>query len=142
MSAILIDDHTLILTGDDLIEVHAAVALAIKLSSGRNGGAAPRADWLGKLRRGANVARSMSRVGHDSATFPLDESESSQNQEQELSVLQTAVIIGVDPRTVYRLIERDLVLALAISHRDPLRFDRQMVEAYAAAHPRSRGAAA
>ena len=139
VTADLIDDHTLILTGDDLIEVYNTVVVAIRYASGSvNGGANLRPSWLPKLRRGASVARSMSHVRHDSVTLPPDEPESAQNQTRVIKIAKVAEILGVDVRTVYRWIKTDLALAATIIPGDLLRFDQELVEAYAAAHPRSR----
>ena len=131
-------------TGEELIEVHQAMHLLIELSraSNRNGGAIPRIEWLAELRKGAALTRSMPHVRHDSVTLPLDEPDSAANQKP-INVVKVAAILGVDPKTVYRRLERHPALALAITSQpgDPLRFDEQQVRAYAATHP-NRGAAA
>jgi hypothetical protein len=132
-SADLIDDGCgITYTGDEAIENHALVDWALKELARRNGGAALSIKWLEKARRAAHNARSMSHVRHDSATLPPDESESAPNRE--LTVPETAAKIGVDPRSVYRLIDTDPLLAAAITNLKPLRFDEQQVDA----HPRSR----
>jgi hypothetical protein len=137
-SADLIDDDSgIAYTADEAIENYNLVAWALAELAKRNGGAAPSIKWLPKSRRAAHNARRLSHVRHDSATFPLDQSESPQSQTP-IKVSEAASIIGVDSRTVYRLIDRDAVLALTITSRDPLRFDPELVKAYAAAHPRSR----
>jgi hypothetical protein len=132
-SADLIDDDSgIAYTGEEAIENYNLVAWAIAKMTERNGGAALAIKWLPKARRAAHRARSMSHVRHESATLPLDESESAPNRE--LNVPETAAKLRVDPRTVYRLINTDPVLAAAITNLKPLRFDEQQVDA----HPRSR----
>jgi hypothetical protein len=132
-SADLIDDDSgIAYTGNEAIQNNMLVEWAIKELTARNGGAALAIKWLGKSRRAAHNARSMSHVRHESATLPPDESESAPNRE--LNVPETANRLGVDPRSVYRLIDTDPVLVAAITNLKPLRFNEQQVDA----HPRSR----
>jgi hypothetical protein len=130
-------------SGDELIEVQAAMALLIELSkSSRNGGAIPRLSWLAELRRGAALTRSMPHVRHDSVTLPLDEPESAANRKP-IKVSKVAAILGVDPKTIYRRVKDHPELALAVTSRqgEALRFNESLVRRYAAKYPK-RGTAA
>jgi hypothetical protein len=79
-------------------------------------------------------------VRHDVVALPVDQPGSSPDSRQRISVTKAASIIDVDPKTIYRWIEKQVpeVLLMIVSDPDgPLRLDEVAVRAYARDHPRS-----
>jgi hypothetical protein len=116
VSAKLIDDHTLVLTGPELILASQLGQYAIKAYAERNGGAAPSIEWEPMMRRGANVtAREMSQVTRDQVISPPDEPESAvDSRKRDLSVIEAAAVIGISRGHLHRLIRaRTPALVLA-----------------------------
>ena len=139
MTARLIDDHILVLTGDELIQAHAIVALAIKILSDRNGGVAPTPEWLPLLRRGANVTRARFADEPRTRTFEVIEevSDLTGDQTQEMTAVEAAERIGITEQYCRRIRHK-----IGVLREKPITFDGQMVEAYALTHPRSKRSAA
>jgi hypothetical protein len=141
VTARLIDDHILILTGDELVQAHALIALLIKLlsESNRNGGAAPTPAWLPLLRRGANVTRARFAGETTKRTYEVIEAESAPEGDQahEMTAVEAAERIGITEQYCRRIRHK-----IGVLREKPITFDRQMVEAYILAHPRSRRSAA
>ena len=141
-SADLIDDEKSIsFSGQEVLHARRAFEWLISAFPILNDGRQVSVPYMAKLRRAAiNTERAMSDVRHDSATLAPDQSESPQNQTRVIKVAEAAMILGVCERTVYRWLKTDDLLGLTIIPGDSLRFDEQMVRAYAD-HP-NRGAAA
>jgi hypothetical protein len=108
---------------------------AIKELARRNGGAAPSLAWFSLLRRGANVTRAMFADEPRTRTSVVIEEESAPEGDRapEITAAEAAKILGVTPQHVRRIRHKIGVLR----PKPSITFDRQMVEAYALAHPRS-----
>jgi hypothetical protein len=128
VSAELIDDHTFILTGEELVQAHAIVAVAIKILSDRNGGAAPTPSWLPLLRRGANATRARFADEPRTRTFEVIEAESAPEADraQEITAAEAAKILGITSQHCRRIRHK-----IGFLREKPITFDRQMVNAYA-----------
>jgi predicted DNA-binding transcriptional regulator AlpA len=141
-SADLTDDgESISLSGRELLHARRAFEWLIENFPLLNEGRQVSIPYMPKLRRAAiNTERRLSDVRHDSVTSPPELPESSQNQTRVIKIAEVASILGVSERTIYRWIKADPTFALTIIAGDSLRFDEQMVRAYAD-HP-NRGAAA
>jgi hypothetical protein len=77
---------------------------------------------------------------HDVVALPVGQPESLPESRKRISVTKAASIIDVDPKTIYRWIDREVpeVLLMIVSDPDdPLRLDELAVRSYARDHPRS-----
>jgi hypothetical protein len=139
VTARLIDDHTFVLTGEELVQAYVIISVAIKLLSDRNGGAAPTPSWLPELRRGANITRARFADETRTRTLAVIEAESAPegDRDQEMTAVEAARLIGITEQYCRRVRHK-----IGVLREKPITFDRQMVEAYALAHPRSRRSAA
>jgi hypothetical protein len=131
------------LSGPELLEIAALVKRGVDHME-RLDSITPALNTVRELYRVANEYRNRmsSQPRHGPVTSPPDKAPSDQSIEppNEITVAQAAEIIGLSDRQVWRLV-KEPDLALAIVRTDPMRLDRQLVEAYKLHRDEKRNAA-